>query len=112
MSSQFISRDDPWKWWRSAETGGPLELSVINNSDQGLESTGRRTPVSALKRRHRRVGRRDKWSITYALPVRRKPTVESDGDTYEWQVPQRIDRHVTPSREVQVIVSTASSYGL
>ncbi len=24
LSSQFASRDNPWKWWRSAETGGPF----------------------------------------------------------------------------------------
>jgi hypothetical protein len=34
MSSQFISRDNPWKWWRSAEPGGPLDLSAIDDASR------------------------------------------------------------------------------
>ena len=78
---------------------------MTGDSDQGLESTGRRAPVSALRDRHGRLGRRDKWNVAFALQVRGKPAVEVDGDTHVWQVPRRVDRHVTPKCVGQARVS-------
>jgi len=78
---------------------GSLPASVIDNSDRRNDSTAHRAPVSALRHRRRRLGAEDKWNVTFVLLARRSPTVESDGVTCGWQVPQRIDRHVTPRCE-------------